>query len=117
MKLACDVKGTLEGSKKKQVLKLLDLFSKAGYEITIWSNLYSYAIDAVKDNNLKADSMGKKSKGDYPYEYDESTYFNFAIEDDRQQEYLAAKKFIWVDEIPEDLVQVELFFKELLEGQ
>lgn len=115
MKLACDVKGTLEGPKKKQVLKLLDLFSKAGYEITVWSNLYSYAVDAVSDNNLRAEAMGKKMKMDL--DYDESAYFNFAIEDDRRQEYLAAKQFIWVDEIPDDIEQIELFFKERLEGQ
>jgi hypothetical protein len=117
MKIACDVKGTIEGPKKKQVLKLLDLFSRAGYSVTVWSNLYSYAVDAVKNNNLRAEFDSKKSKGDYPIEYDESKYFNFAIEDDRQQDYLAAKTFIWVDDIPDDIEQVELFFKELLEGQ
>ena len=117
MKIACDVKGTLEGPKKKQILKMLDLFAKAGYEIVVWSNLYSYAIDAVKDNNLRAEAIPKKSKGDYPHEYDESTYYNIAIEDDRKQEYLAAKQFIWVDEIPEDIEQIELYVKEILEGQ
>lgn len=115
MKIACDVKGTLEGPKKKQVLRILDLFSKAGYEVTVWSNLYSYAVDAVKDNNLKAQFMDKKSKGDY--EYDETKYFNFAIEDDRSQSYLAAKTFIWVDTIPEDIAAIDMFFRELLEGQ
>lgn len=115
MKIACDVKGTLEGPKKKQVLKMLDLFHRAGYEITIWSNLYSYATDAVRDNNLRAHAMSKYSKSDY--DNNESQFFNFAIEDDRNQTYLAAKKIIWVDEIPEDLEQVELFVKELLEGQ
>lgn len=114
MKIACDVKGTLEGSKKKQVLKILDLFSKAGYSITVWSNLYSYAIDAVKDNNLRAEADSKRSKGDYNFEYDESKYFDFAIEDDRRQEYLAAKKFIWVDDIPDDIEQIEEFVKKLI---
>jgi hypothetical protein len=115
MKIACDVKGTLEGSKKKQVLRILELFAKAGYEITVWSNMYSYAVDAVRDNNLKADANSKRMKMDLDYEEDK--YFNFAIEDDRQQEYLAAKHFIWVDEIPNDLAAIDLFVKELLEGQ
>ena len=115
VKLACDVKGTLEGSKKKQVLKLLELFAKAGYEITVWSNSYGYAVDAVKDNNLKANFESKRMKMDL--DYDETRYYNFAIEDDHQQDYLAAKQFIWVDDIPDDIEQVELFFRELLEGQ
>lgn len=117
MKVACDVKGTLEGSKKKQVLKLLELFAKAGYEITVWSNLYSYAVDAVRDNNLRADSDQKKGKFDYPYSDDESLHFNFAIEDDRSQTWLAAKQMIWVDQIPEDMAAVELFFRELMGDQ
>jgi len=117
MKVACDVKGTINGPKKKQVLKMLDIFAKAGYEITVWSNLYSYATEAVQDNNLRAQTSSKYSKTDWQCEGDESKFFNFAIEDDRQQTYLAAKKFIWVDEIPEDLVQVEMFVKELLDGQ
>lgn len=117
MKIACDVKGTLEGPKKKQVLKMLDLFSRAGYEITIWSNFFSYAVDAIKDNNLRATASSKAGKGDWEFENDESKFYNFAIEDDHQQTYLAARKIIWVDEIPEDLVAVEMFVKELLEGQ
>lgn len=94
MKIACDVKGTLEGPKKKQVLRILELFEKQGYEITVWSNLYSYSVQAVRDNNLKADSISKKMKLDFD---SEDEYFNFAIEDDRQQDYLATNKFIWMD--------------------
>jgi len=114
MKIASDVKGTIEGSKKKQVLKILDLFSRAGYQITVWSNLYSYAIDAVKDNNLKAEVMSKRMKMDF--DYDETQYFDFAIEDDYRQDYLAAKKFIWVNDIPDDMEQIESFVKKLLES-
>ncbi|HBI00989.1 MAG TPA: hypothetical protein DDY18_05130 [Flavobacterium sp.] len=111
-RIACDVKGTLEGPKKKQVIKILDLFSKAGYAVTVWSNLYSYAVDAVKDNNLKAEAMSKRMKMDLGY--DETQYFDFAIEDDSRQEYLAAKKFIWVHDIPDDMEQIEGFVKGLL---
>lgn len=112
MKIACDVKGTLEGYKKQQVLRLLELFSKAGYDIYIWSNLYSYAVDARRNNNLDAEVRDKMTKGDL--NFDESKYFNYAIEDDRSQNYLPAKNFIWVDEIPEDMAAVDLFFKELI---
>jgi hypothetical protein len=115
MKIACDVKGTLEGPKKKQVLKILDLFARAGYEVTIWSNSFGYAVDAVRDNNLRAQTMTKKSKSDM--ENDDQPLFNFAIEDDKQQWYLGATRIVYVDEIPEDLVAVELFVKELLDGQ
>lgn len=113
MKIASDVKGTIEGSKKKQVLKMLDLFSRAGHQITVWSNLYSYAVDAVKDNNLKADAMSKRSKSDVDYE--EEKYFDIAIEDDGRQTYLAAKRFVWVNDIPDDIDQIEAFVKKLLE--
>lgn len=114
MKLAVDVKGTLEGSKKQQVLKIIDILSKVGYEVTVWSNLYSYAVDAVRDNNLKASVSSKMTKGDL--DFDESKFFNVAIEDDRSQSYLPAKKFIWVDEIPNDINAVELFVKEEILG-
>lgn len=115
MKVACDVKGTLMGDKQTQVLKILDVLSRAGYEVTVWSNLYSYATDAVEELNLKAEAYSKRSKSDFGF--DESQYFDIAIEDDRSQTYLAAKQFIFVDDIPEDMAQVELFVKELLEGQ
>ena len=114
VKIACDVKGTLEGDKKKQVLKILDLFHRAGYEIIIWSNMSSYAHDAVRDNNLRAEPMGKKMMLDYD---DPSEAMNYCIEDDRSQTWLGAHKFIWVDEIPEDITQIELFVRELLDGQ
>ena len=115
MKIACDVKGTLEGPKKQQVLRILELFKKAGYDIYIWSNLYSYAVEARSKNNLDAEVRDKSTKGDQ--DFDESKYFDYAIEDDRSQDWLATKQFIFVDEIPEDMVQVDMFVKELLEGQ
>lgn len=114
MKLAVDVKGTLEGHKKQQVLKIIDILSKLGYEVTVWSNLYSYAVDAVRDNKLNAQVSSKMTPGDL--DFDESRYFNIAIEDDRQQSYLPAKKFIWVDEIPNDIDKVEMFIKEEILG-
>ena len=116
MKLAVDVKGTLEGPKKQQILKIIGLFMNAGYEITIWSNLYSYAVDAMMKNNLKADVDQKRSKSDYPFDNDESKFFDFAIEDDRQQKWLATKKFIFVDDIPEDMASIDDFVKDLLSG-
>ncbi len=114
MKIACDVKGTLEGPMKKQVLRILELFAKTGYEIIVWSNSYGYAVDAVRDNNLKATAESKSDK----WNREEENFYAFAIEDDVQQgQWLAAKKFIYVKDIPEDMAAVDLFVRELLEGQ
>lgn len=114
MKIACDVKGTLEGYKQKQVLRILELFAKTGYEIVVWSNTYSYAKDAVAKFNLNCEYGYKKDRIDCddPFEF-----MDFCIEDDRSQKYLAAKNFIFVDDIPEEMSQVDLFVRELLEGQ
>lgn len=111
MKIACDVMGTLEGRKKKQILKMLDIFSRAGADITVWSNLYSYAVDAVKNNNLKAEYDSKKMMLDYD---DPSEAMDLAIEDDRSQTWLGARRFLFVDEIPEDMAEVELLANKLL---
>ena len=100
MKVAVDVKGTLEGPKREQILRLMMFFQDQGYEVVVWSNFYSFADDAVKDlaeTSLK-DIIAecKKAKWETEEQYD------IAIEDDRSQTWLAVKNFIWVDEIPLD---------------
>lgn len=115
MKIAVDVKGTLEGYKKPQILRMIELFQKAGHTVVVWSNLYSYAVDAVRDNNLQnIESTSKSGKGDYGFEGDESKFYDLAIEDDHSQTWLAAKRFIFVDEIPNTVEQIEEFMKAYL---
>lgn len=51
MKVAFDVKGTLEGPKGELVRKLLDGFiAKGNVQISIWSNAYSYATSYILNN-------------------------------------------------------------------
>lgn len=113
MRIAFDVKGTIESPMKKQVLHMFKLFQDAGHEVVVWSNSYSYAVNAIKDNNLQnTDPEDKFMKIDV--ERDESQYFDIAIEDDRRQDYLAAKKFIFVDEIPNAMEDVDKLVAKVL---
>lgn len=63
MKIAFDVKGTIEGPKGKFVLGMLKMFQDAGHEVIVWSNAYGYAVDAVRDHELDAEAHLKWSKG------------------------------------------------------
>lgn len=95
MKIAFDVKGTLLGPKQKYVLMLLEELQGRGHEITIWSNAFPYTLDAVKVHDLKnVTTQSKYAKSEL------TNLFDYAIEDDTNQTWLAAKKFIWVHDIP-----------------
>jgi len=98
VKIAFDVKGTIEGPKQKQVLAMLRAFHEMGHEVFVWSNAYAYATGAVMDHNLPALPMDKRMKMDY----EAHELMDLAIEDDRSQTWLAARRFVWVDEIPTD---------------
>ena len=114
MRIAFDVKGTIEGYKKKQVLRMFELFQKAGHEVVVWSNSYGYAVDAVKDNNLT--NTTATSKGD-KWDTSPENFYDLAIEDDHSQgQWLAANKFIFVEDIPEEMTLVDVLVKEILNG-
>lgn len=104
MKIAFDVKGTIDGPKGDVILEAFKKLQELGHTCVVWSNLYSYATDAIAKHGLNAEAHDKRMKMDL--EYDESRYFDVAIEDDRRQEYLAANRFIFVDDITsaDDLV-------------
>jgi hypothetical protein len=111
MKIAFDVKGTIEGHMKEQVLYMLKLFQEAGHEIIVWSNSYSFAVDAVEDNELNARA---ESKGD-KWNTSEENFYDLAVEDDVQQgDWLAAKKFVFVKDIPESLEEVKALVNKIL---
>lgn len=107
MRVAFDVKGTIEGPKKDLVLKLFRGLQEKGHTCIVWSNLYSYAIDAVVNNKLENTEPNRKySKGDVAEGiYASTTMFDLAVEDDRSQTWLAANRFLFVDEITEDSVK------------
>lgn len=99
MKIAFDVKGTLDGSNKELVLKFFHAMKNAGHQVEVWSNSIMYASECVRENNLDVSYSWKDAKSDV--DYDESKYFDLAVEDDTRQTYLATKEFLWVHEINE----------------
>lgn len=104
MKVAFDVKGTIEGHKKDLVLRLFKGLQDQGHTCFVWSNLYSYATDAIRNNNLEnTEALSKYSKGDVAMEGKEM--MDICIEDDRSQSYLGSRRFIFVDELNEELIK------------
>src|SRR5580698_6605031 len=111
MKIAFDCLGTLKGPKEKYVLMLLLELQKRGHSITVWSNGPGYPQEAVERHGLKnVETSSKYGKGDYQAE---NGTFDYAIEDDRSQTWLAAKRFIWVDKIPGAMGGVMEVIKEM----
>ena len=100
MRIAIDVKGTLEGPRKQDLIKLIKAMQAKGHTVLVWSNLYSYAVDAVRDNALNCTPQSKTTKWDVS---DESQFVDLAIDDDSSQTWLAAKRFIWVHQLPDDI--------------
>lgn len=100
MRIAVDVKGTLEGSMRAQIVRMMMFLQDQGHEVVVWSNSYSFAVEAVMklaETPLEQiDAISKQAT------WDTEERFDIAIEDDRSQTWLAAKNFIWVDEIPID---------------
>jgi hypothetical protein len=103
VKVAFDVKGTIEGPKKELVLKLFKAFQENGYECVVWSNWYRFAVDCIKDNKLENTTPEtKRSKSDFR-DY-EIPLYDLAIEDDRSQTWLAASRIVFVDELTDEYV-------------
>lgn len=109
MKIAFDVKGTLDGRKEVEVRFLLKQFYDAGHEIFVWSNSFSYAVDMTEklktQYDIVAEPMSKFST------HDGNEMMDLAFEDDTSQTYLAAKEIIFVHQLPEDIKE---FAKQLL---
>lgn len=100
MRIAFDVKGTIEGPKKKFVLGLLQYLHGMGHEVIVWSNSYEFAKDAVRDNGLiNVKFQSKETVMDLDEE--SSHMMDLAIDDDRSQTWLASRRFIWVHDLPE----------------
>lgn len=115
MRIAVDVKGTLEGTKRRQIIVMIYELLKADHEVVVWSMDFSMAATAAENLTIileelydypnKIEAMSKRTKMDTEAE----DHFDLAIEDDRGQHWLAAKSFIWVDEIPKDAAGVLSF--------
>lgn len=97
MRIAFDVKGTIEGPKGKVILEAFVKLQGLGHTCVVWSNLYSYATEAIEKHSLNADAESKRSA--YDMEGYDTKPYDVAIEDDRSQTWLGANKLIFVDEI------------------
>ena len=103
MRIAFDVKGTIEGPKKALVLTIFNRLQEAGHTCVVWSNYYPYAVDAIKNNGLQnTQPMDKLTTTELQERGLEP--FDLAIEDDRSQTWLGAKKFAFVDDLTYGLV-------------
>lgn len=112
MRFAFDVKGTIEGPKKKQVLELFRILQALGHTCDVWSNSYGFAVDCVKSNKLNAAPTSKQMKMDL--DHDETKFYDVAIEDDTQQTWLAARRFVWVKDLPESMEAIEVLAHQLI---
>lgn len=110
MRIAFDVKGTIEGPKGAVILEAFRKLQGAGHTCVVWSNLYSYATDVIAKHGLKADAMDKRSTSELEERGLEP--FDVAIEDDRGQWYLGAKTLIFVDEITDADALMRLILKQ-----
>jgi hydroxymethylpyrimidine pyrophosphatase-like HAD family hydrolase len=97
MRIAFDVLGTLKGYKGPALAEAFKKLQAMGHECVIWSSEYSFTLEIKKHYGLECDTMRKESKSENNYE--EQHYFDVAVEDDRNQTYLAAHKFVFVDEL------------------
>lgn len=115
MRIAFDVKGTLIGHNQDKVVSLFHVLQDMGHEMFIWSSVLSYTFEARKLHNLDLDAEHLMSKYSTS-EAGERGYpvMDIAVDDDTvYSSYLAAQRFVNVDNIPDN---VEEFAKQLVES-
>jgi hypothetical protein len=106
MKIAFDCKGTLLGvNSNDKVVRLYRWLERKGHKLIIWSNMYSYALEAAKKHKLKGECTLKYGN----FETEQENFVDVAI-DDEKCDWLATKKLILVKDIPED----ENLFEQLI---
>ncbi len=111
MKVAFDCSGTLMGcGPDSKVLKLFKWFESKGCEMIIWSNAYSYTVQAMEENGLHAECMSKP----YRTYVEPENYMDIAVDDEDQSRILPTKHIILVHDIPDDEALFEETFGELL---
>ncbi len=113
MKVAFDVKGTLDGPYENKVRALYNAFEKLGCQMVVWSSLGSFAYEYTRRHSLTAAIMTKFCNSE---DLDPSEKMDIAIDDDNCQDYLATKKLVLVNDIPDHIYDIELFAKALVEN-
>lgn len=114
MNIAFDVKGTLDGYKKVEIRYTLKKLYDAGHKIYIWSSLFSYANEMAKSlqmRGIECEALEKYAKNEA--DAWDRPMMDLAFEDDRTQSWLAAKRIVFVDEVPNGARE---FVKELIES-
>lgn len=107
MKVAFDVKGTLEGPDK--VLALYKWFESKGCEMIVWSSVHSFAVRCAEELKLDGEVMSKRDKLDDEDKALNPGYYmdiavdddNFSVFDGETVSWLACENLIKVHEIPE----------------
>lgn len=116
MRIAFDVNGTLDGSKGDLLKQIAYALYKDGHSIMVWSNSASYAVKACEDlvkRGIKAEWCMKYA----PYEADERGLptVDLAFDDDSAYaSALAVKRFIFVQDIPENPKEFGEFLPKLV---
>ena len=110
MRIAFDVKGTIEGPKKQYIIELLRILKEKGHEVLVWSNSGTYAYHAVTDNNLDCPFMTKFTFGESEFH---GGPMDLCIDDDSSQEWLGSKRFIWVHNVPEFMDGIRLLAESI----
>lgn len=119
MNIAFDVKGTLDGEKAAKLRDILVTLRDIGHKVYVWSNSYGYAVDMVKKlepylsvEGESVEAISKYTRGDAKME--SKTMMDIAFEDDESQTWLAAKKFVFVREIPNNFEEYKKWKVELI---
>lgn len=109
MRIASDVLGTLRGHKGNVIFEALTRLIAEGHEVVVWSSDYGLAVSEARSRGLNVETAtGKFSK--YEAEEQGKPLFDVALEDDHMQKrYLAAQRFVMVDEISD----VETLIKQI----
>lgn len=105
MKIAFDVNGTLDGSKKDLLIEVLHELQNQGHECIVWSSDYSMAKKCVESNNLNCEYSTKYTKIDCRNQ--DIEFVDVAIDDDSDSvRILGAKKVMIVGKMPESMVNI-----------
>lgn len=108
MRVAFDVKGTLDGYHQAKIRKLFDVFKFRGHTVVVWSSVLSMA--AKWANALDVECCTKYSKVEAQEQ--ELPFFDVAVEDDYSSSYLATRFYAWVQDVPEADEELEEFVRK-----